>query len=117
MVLSLALAAELERRGAHDRTFIDRCVDGYEPYLAHARAHTPERVPEGTPTTNIADVSRPLLDDTLDPPIRAVFIYNQNPVAIHPEQNRTRHDHGRRGRADHVRLSTAGDAFLVPSAP
>ena len=173
VVLALAMAAELERRGAHDRTFIDRWVDGCDAYMAHARAHTPEMVaevcgidraafdtfahwycnaktvgvsvgngiergrsggsglraamalqaltgnhgrlgagvfakpghafpkdtnrlqrpdlvPEGTRTINIVDVSRLLLDDALDPPIRAVFIYNHNPVATHPDQNRMR---------------------------
>jgi anaerobic selenocysteine-containing dehydrogenase len=45
-------------------------------------------VPEGTRTLNIVDVGRHLLDDDLDPPIRAAFIYNHNPVATHPDQNR-----------------------------
>ena len=173
VVLALAMAAELERRGAHDRAFIERWVDGCDTYMAHARAHTPDMVakvcgidratfdtfahwycdaktvgvsvgngierghsggsglraamalqaltgnhgrlgagvfakpghafpkdtdrlqrpdlvPDGTRTINIVDVSRLLLDDTLDPPIRAVFIYNHNPVATHPDQNRMR---------------------------
>jgi len=173
VVLALALAAELARRGAHDRAFIDRWVDGYDAYMANARAHTPEMVaeicgvdrdvfdvfadwygeaktvgvsvgngiergrsggsglraamalqaltgnhgrlgagvfakpghiypraadrlqrpdlvPEGTRTINIVDVSRLLLDDALDPPIRALFVYNHNPVATHPDQNRMR---------------------------
>ena len=173
VVLALAMAAELERRGAHDRAFIDRWVDGYDAFMAHARAHAPEMVagicgvdratfdrfadwycdaktvgvsvgngiergrsggsglraamalqaltgnhgrlgagvfakpghafprdtarlqrpdlvPAGTRTINIVDVSRLLLDETLNPPIRAVFIYNHNPVATHPDQNRMR---------------------------
>ena len=173
VVLALAMAAELERRGAHDRAFIDRWVEGHDAYMAHARAHTPEMVtdrcgvdrnafdtfadwycgaktvgvsvgngnergrsggsglraamalqaltgnhgrrgagvfakpghafprdtdrlqrpdlvPEGTRTINIVDVSRLLLDETVDPPLRAVFIYNHNPVATHPDQNRMR---------------------------
>ena len=173
VVFALAMAAELERHGAHDHAFIDRWVDGYDAYMAHARTHTPEMVaevcgvdraafdtfadwycgaktvgvsvgngiergrsggsglraamalqaltgnhgrlgagvfakpghafprdadrlqrpdlvPEGTRTINIVDVSRALLDETLDPPVRAVFIYNHNPVATHPDQNRMR---------------------------
>ena len=173
VVLALAMAAELERLGAHDRAFMERWVDGHEAYMAHARAYTPEMaadicgvdrasfdtfaqwyrdartvgvsvgngmergrsggsglraamalqaltgnhgrlgagvfakpghafpkaasrlqrpdlVPGGTRTINIVDVSRLLLDETLDPPIKAVFIYNHNPVATHPDQNRMR---------------------------
>ena len=173
VVLALAMAAELERRGAHDRAFIERWVDGGDAYMAHARAHMPDMVaevcgidrttfdtfahwycdaktvgvsvgngiergrsggsglraamalqaltgnhgrlgagvfakpghafpkdtdrlqrpdlvPDGTRTVNIVDVSRLLLDETLDPPIKAVFIYNHNPVATHPDQNRMR---------------------------
>lgn len=45
-------------------------------------------VPAGTRMLNIVDVGRHLLQDDLEPPIRAVFIYNHNPVATHPGQNR-----------------------------
>jgi len=172
-VLALALAAELERRGALDEAFIARWVHGAEAFLEEARKHSahdvaricrvpaatfhaladlyagaarlalsfgngiergrsggsalraimalnallgqlgrpgagvvakpglafaatparlqrPDLVPEGTRTINIVDVGRLLLDDTLEPPLRAVFIYNHNPVATHPDQNRMR---------------------------
>ena len=52
------------------------------------RLQRPDLVPEGTRVFNIVDVARHLLDDTLAPPIRAVFIYNHNPVCTHPDQNR-----------------------------
>jgi anaerobic selenocysteine-containing dehydrogenase len=52
------------------------------------RLHRPDLVPPGTRTINILDVSRHILDDALDPPIRGVFIYNHNPVIVHPDQNR-----------------------------
>jgi len=47
-------------------------------------------VPTGTRTLDIVDVGRHLLDETLDPPIAALFIYNHNPVCTHPDQNRLR---------------------------
>ncbi|TLY59273.1 MAG: molybdopterin oxidoreductase family protein, partial [Gammaproteobacteria bacterium] len=45
-------------------------------------------VPPRTRTINILDVGRLLLDDNLDPPIKALFIYNHNPLIVHPDQNR-----------------------------
>lgn len=169
VVLGLALAAELERRGAFDDAFIERWVLGADAYMAEARKYdvarmaaitgvseqdfatfadwyqaattvavsvgngvergasggagiraamalqaltgnhgrlgagvfakpglavpkTPDRlqrpdlIPEGVRTFNIVDVGKALLDDALDPPIQAVFIYNHNPVATHPDQ-------------------------------
>ena len=53
-----------------------------------ARLERSDLIPEGTRTFNIVDVSRHMLDETLDPPIRAVMIYNHNPIAVHPEQQR-----------------------------
>jgi anaerobic selenocysteine-containing dehydrogenase len=35
-------------------------------------------------------VGRHLLDPDLSPPIKALFIYNHNPLVVHPEQNRLR---------------------------
>src|SRR5881296_2732317 len=54
------------------------------------RLARPDLVPEGTRTLNIIDVGRHLLDASLVPPIKAVFIYNHNPVVVHPDQNRLR---------------------------
>jgi len=47
-------------------------------------------VPAGTRTLNILDVGRHLAEDDLDPPLRALFIYNHNPIVVHPDQNRMR---------------------------
>ncbi len=171
VVLAWALAAELERRGAFDRAFIERHVHGFDDYMEHARpvsvadaaricgvpeaqvrtlaewyhtlspaaisvgnglernqnggsgiravfalpalcgklgrpgdglingagfafAKTPARlqrpdfVPKGTRLLNIVDVGAHLLDPALAPPIKAVFIYNHNPVVVHPDQKR-----------------------------
>src|SRR6266403_1301824 len=45
-------------------------------------------VPPKTRTINILDVGRLLLDEHLNPPIKALFIYNHNPLIVHPDQNR-----------------------------
>ena len=55
-----------------------------------ARLQRPDLVPPGTRTLNIVDVGAHLLDPTLAPPIQAVFIYNHNPLIVHPDQNRLR---------------------------
>lgn len=173
VVFFMALAAELERRGAFNQDFIDQWVEGVDAYMAEARktslteasslcglpmaaverflelytgadkvalsvGNGPERghsggssiraavslqaltgqfgrlgagvfakpgfafpatpaklqrpdlVPEGTRTLNIVDIPRHMLKDDIDPPIRAVFLYNHNAVCTHPDQNRLR---------------------------
>jgi anaerobic selenocysteine-containing dehydrogenase len=178
VVLAWAIAAELERRGALDRGFIERHVQGFDEFMARARRYppaeaapicgvpqsqietlaewyatltpaaisvgnglernqnggsgiraifalpalagswgvpgagcingagfafpkTPQRlqypdlIPPGTRTLNIVDVGRHLLDASLSPPITAVFIYNHNPVIVHPDQNRMKRGLGR----------------------
>ena len=170
VVLAWAIAADLERRGALDREFIARHVEGFEDYMALARRYSvtdaaricgvderlvqqfadwyrtispavitvgnglernknggsgiraifalpalagkfgvpggglingagfafpktparlgrPDLVPPGTRLINIIDVGRHLNDATLSPPIKALFIYNHNPLVVHPEQN------------------------------
>jgi len=54
------------------------------------RLQRPDFVPEGTRTLNIVDIGRHLLDDSLEPPVKALFIYNHNPLIVHPNQNRMR---------------------------
>ena len=173
VVLAWAVAAELERRGALDRTFIERHVAGVEEYMSTARPwglagaarvcgvteaqigqlvdwyqglspaaisvgnglernqnggsgiravfalpalagkfgirggglingasfafpktsgrlQRPDLVPGGTRMFNIIDIGRHLLDTTAAPPIKALFIYNHNPLIVHPDQNRLR---------------------------
>jgi anaerobic selenocysteine-containing dehydrogenase len=48
----------------------------------------PDLAPAGTRLLNILDVSSALLDAKLAPPIDAIFIYNHNPLIVHPDQNR-----------------------------
>ncbi len=53
-----------------------------------AKLQRADLVPAGTRTLNILDVGRHLERDDIDPPLRALFIYNHNPIVVHPDQNR-----------------------------
>ena len=55
-----------------------------------ARLTRPDLLPPGTRTLNILDIGRHLERDDIDPPLRALFIYNHNPIVVHPDQNRLR---------------------------
>src|SRR5262249_15977909 len=172
VVLAFALAAELERLGAHDQAFIAGNVRGYGEFMAGARAWPVERaaqtcglapqsirrlalwmadaeplvmafgnglergrnggsgiraaialaalmgrldarsglglgarnavprtpakltrpdlLPGPTRTLDIMDIGRHLTADDIDPPLRALFIYNHNPLVVHADQNRMR---------------------------
>ncbi len=52
-----------------------------------ARLQGEDFIVPGTRTLNIVTIGRDLLDPDLDPPIKGVFIYNHNPVIVHPDQN------------------------------
>jgi anaerobic selenocysteine-containing dehydrogenase len=53
-----------------------------------AKLTRPDLLPAGTRTLNILDIGRHLERDDIDPPLRALFIYNHNPIVVHPDQNR-----------------------------
>jgi anaerobic selenocysteine-containing dehydrogenase len=55
-----------------------------------AKLQRPDLAPPGTRTLDLVDFGRHLVDDDLDPPLRALFIYNHNPIVVHPDQNRMR---------------------------
>ncbi len=55
-----------------------------------AQLTRPDLLPPGTRTLNILDVGRMLAEDSGAPPLRALFIYNHNPLVVHPDQNRLR---------------------------
>jgi len=55
-----------------------------------AKLQRPDLAPEGTRTVNIMDVPRMILDPGTATPIGALFVYNHNPVATHPEQRLVR---------------------------
>ncbi len=44
----------------------------------------------GTRTLNMSEIGRLLNDATLDPPVKALFVYNSNPVAVAPESESVR---------------------------
>ncbi len=172
VVLGFALAAELERKGAHDKAFITANVLGYDEFMNAARPWTlalaaetcgiaaadiatmaewmadanplvvtlgnglergrnggsgiraaialpallgkfdrqsglvlgaghafpktparlvrPDLLPGPTRTLDIMDIGRHLADDDVAPPLRALFIYNHNPLVVHADQNRMR---------------------------
>jgi anaerobic selenocysteine-containing dehydrogenase len=55
-----------------------------------AKLQRPDLAPAGIRTLNINDIGRHLAEDDIDPPLRALFIYNHNPIVVHPDQNRMR---------------------------
>ena len=55
-----------------------------------ARLHAEHLVPPGTRVLNIVDIGQHLLDARLAPPIGGLFVYNHNPLIVHPDQNRLR---------------------------
>jgi anaerobic selenocysteine-containing dehydrogenase len=55
-----------------------------------AKLQRPDLAPVGIRTLNINDIGRHLAEDDIDPPLRALFIYNHNPIVVHPDQNRMR---------------------------
>ena len=55
-----------------------------------AKLQRPDLLPAGTRTLTINNIGRHLSEDDIDPPLRALFIYNHNPIVVHPDQNRMR---------------------------
>jgi anaerobic selenocysteine-containing dehydrogenase len=50
----------------------------------------PDLMPRPTRSLNMSQIGRILLDPSLDPPVKAVLVYNSNPVAVAPDQERVR---------------------------
>jgi anaerobic selenocysteine-containing dehydrogenase len=55
-----------------------------------AALQRPDLVPPGTRTLNMSQLGRILLDPALEPPVKALFVYNSNPAAVAPEQEQVR---------------------------
>jgi len=68
------------------------CVNGASMAFPKtpAKLARPDLAPPGTRTLNIVDIGRHLLDPALAPPVQALFVYNHNPLVVHPDQNRLR---------------------------
>jgi anaerobic selenocysteine-containing dehydrogenase len=60
-----------------------------------AALERPDLVPAGTRSLNMSQLGRILTDKTLAPPVKALFVYNSNPAAVAPEQERVREGLGR----------------------
>jgi anaerobic selenocysteine-containing dehydrogenase len=50
----------------------------------------PDLAPAGTRTLNMSQLGRILTDPKLDPPVKALFVYNSNPGAVAPDQESVR---------------------------
>jgi anaerobic selenocysteine-containing dehydrogenase len=46
----------------------------------------PDWIEPGTRTINILDIGQHIVEGDLEQPIKALFIYNHNPLAVHPRQ-------------------------------
>jgi anaerobic selenocysteine-containing dehydrogenase len=53
-----------------------------------AKLGRPDLLPGPTRTLDIVDAGRHLTEDDISPPLKALFIYNHNPIVVHPDQNR-----------------------------
>jgi anaerobic selenocysteine-containing dehydrogenase len=75
-----------------------------------ARLQGEEFIPPGTRTLNIVTIGRDLCDASLAPPIKGLFIYNHNPLIVHPDQNTMR-----RGLSRDDLFTVACDVVLTDS--
>jgi anaerobic selenocysteine-containing dehydrogenase len=55
-----------------------------------ASLERPDLVRPGTRTLNMSQLGRVLTDPKLDPPVKALYVYNSNPGAVAPDQERVR---------------------------
>jgi len=86
MRAAMALAAITGQFGTKGSGVIAKA--GYAFPKTTARLQRPDLLEGDTRTLNIIDMAKHILDDGLDPPIKALMIYNHNPIGVHPDQNR-----------------------------
>lgn len=56
--------------------------------LNTARLQRPDLIPPGTRMINMVQLAEALHGELPGPPIRAIYVYNSNPAAVAPDQNR-----------------------------
>ena len=61
-------------------------VSGYFP-INHDALERPDLAPADVRQFNVLDLPRHILDPASELPLKGVFIYNHNPVAVHPRQD------------------------------
>jgi anaerobic selenocysteine-containing dehydrogenase len=71
----------------------------------------PDLIKPGTRTLNMSRIGALLLDPALSPPVKAVFVYNSNPVAVAPDQESVR-----RGFAREDLFTVVHDLFPTDTA-
>ena len=76
-----------------------------------AALERPDLVPPGTRTLNMSQLGRILTDAALEPPVKALFVYNSNPAAVAPEQER-----GARGLAREDLFTVVHEQFQTDTA-
>ena len=54
--------------------------------VRNAALTRPDMIPEGSRTINMSSLGE-ALDLNLDPPVKALYVYNSNPAAVAPDQN------------------------------
>ncbi|NIZ13452.1 molybdopterin-dependent oxidoreductase [Phaeobacter sp. HF9A] len=83
---AMALNALLGQHGRPGAGVVAK--SGLAAPTTRARLQGDHLIDPETPVVNILDVARLMLDRAQPVPIKAVMIYNHNPVATHPEQAR-----------------------------
>lgn len=58
------------------------------PFVQNARLQRPDLIPPGTRTINMTLLGEVLNGKVAGPPVRALYVYNSNPAAVCPDQNK-----------------------------
>ncbi len=58
------------------------------PFARSERLERPDLIPRGTRTVNMVQLGEALAGELPGPPVRALYVYNSNPAAVCPDQNK-----------------------------